>query len=504
MNNKFLLKGNYFKAQFHQNNLGSKIIQKLAPSDTDVTLWSFLSSAEHVEEIVDSAVIGHSFWKKTSIEERIKILLKYKENLVKKSAEIATAIAWETGKPIWECKSEAAGLANKVDVTISDSLPRIKNMTITKLLPGTNGHFIYKPIGPSLVIAPFNFPCHLANGQIISLLLGGNSIIFKPSEKTAYSPQLMFECLVEAGFPSGVINLFQGGGIETNQLVIHPKIKGIFFTGSQNVGKIIAKNCSDQFSKLLALEMGGKNISIIHKDASLNHAVAELINSCFLSSGQRCTSTGIIAVHHLIKDQLIEEFTKATQKILVGHSIEEGDSFMGPLIDEQAENYYFDYTNKAIAEGAEIILPAKKIQKRWKGHYSTPSILFYDMTKGFKSFIGHEIFAPNVTIIPYHHIEEAIALTNSTDYGLASAIFTSTPQIYQKCLEEIDCGLINLNKSTVGASARLPFGGHKNSGNYRPAAVTMIDSCVQLSSSLENWEELNGNWKLISGLAKEI
>lgn len=135
----------------------------------------------------------------------------------------------ESGKPLWEALTEASALISKVDVTITDSLPRIANKQYDEIMPGTKGHVFYKPLGPCAIIGPFNFPCHLANGQILSALIAGNSIIFKPSEKTAYSGQLLIECFHQAGFPKGVINLIQGDGESARRVIKDKSIKGVFF-----------------------------------------------------------------------------------------------------------------------------------------------------------------------------------------------------------------------------------------------------------------------------------
>jgi succinylglutamic semialdehyde dehydrogenase len=493
------LKGNYFNGKFWPVKNPEKQIEKYSPANLQHHLWSLKVSSEHLAPVLKSAEEGHELWRKTPLEIRINTLRKYQAEILKRSDAIATALALETGKPLSECKGEANGLAAKVDVTIKDSLNRISNQAIPDIMPGITGHFTYKPLGPILIIGPFNFPCHLANGQIVSALISGNSIIFKPSEKTACSPEIMTECLHAAGFPPGVINLFQGDGALTAELVKSPVVKGIHFTGSKEVGSKIATSVATNFGKLLALELGGKNATLVHEDASWDHAIAECINSCFLTSGQRCTSTSLIFIHQskLLKFQ--KEFVEIAQKITVGHPIEE-NSFMGPLIDDVAEKHYAFYQAKALEEGAHILMPAQKLVMKHPGYYWSPSIYLYDLKDKNKTFIKQEIFAPNVTLIPYEKLEDAVQVINSTEYGLAFAAFTQSRDVANFCLENVQAGIMNINRSTVGASARLPFGGCKNSGNFRPAGVTMIDSCVQLTSTLETMTHCNSHWKNISGL----
>jgi succinylglutamic semialdehyde dehydrogenase len=159
--------------------------------------------------------------------------------------------------------------------------------------------------------------------------------------------------------------------------------------------------------------------------------------------------------------------------------------FMGPLIDQQSIDNYLLFVGMAKREGIEEVMRGKVLEKNFKGHYVSPSIHLAKTMDPKSHFLMSEIFGPNATFLPFKEIEEAIEIANSTEYGLASAVFTKERSIYEKCLQEIDAGILNLNRSTVGASARLPFGGVKNSGNYRPAAVSTIDACNFQLASLE-------------------
>ena len=337
------LRGDYFNGKFsHRNGLNTsdisksnEEISKTCPGDKSHKLWDALVDYENISKVIESSENGFQIWRKTSFEERINCLKKFQEIATSKKEQIATAIALETGKPLWESRTEAGAIAAKVGVTITESLKRISQETITSVLPSIDGHIIKKPLGPSLVIGPFNFPCHLANGQILSALLTGNSIIFKPSEKTIYSSQMLIECMHEAGFPKGVINFINGTIKTTQDILKHPSIKGIFFTGSYDVGKKILESVGTDITKLVALELGGKNTTILHSDTNIDHALPELLRACYLSSGQRCTSTSMIIVHKSIEDEFINKFKNITEKIIIDHPTKyKVDPFMGPLIDD--------------------------------------------------------------------------------------------------------------------------------------------------------------------------
>lgn len=500
---QFKLLGDYFNGNFSAiNTSADESIKKFSPANLDLELWEASINYENTDKVISSAIQGFDTWRKTSIEERIKCLKNFQLEVNKRKNEFANAIALETGKPLWESQTEAGAISSKVDVTIEDSLERVTNKTLYQVLPKIDGHFVYKPIGPCFIIGPFNFPCHLANGQILSALITGNSIIFKPSEKTIYSSQLLIECLHAAGFPNGVINFINGTGKTASTITKHPAVKGIFFTGSLNVGKMILKDTYQDLSKLVALELGGKNTTIIHEDTNIDHALVEVLRACFLTCGQRCTSTSMIAVHKKIEQEFIQRFKEITEKIIVDHPTEfKTEPFMGPLIDQLSEDRYFDFCKMGLENGATEILAPRKIEAGFKGHYVSPSIHHLNKAEKQNPFTQEEIFGPNATFISYDSIEDAINIANISEYGLAASIFTKQKDIYQTCLRDIDAGIINLNRSTVGATSKLPFGGVKNSGNYHPAAVTMIDHTVARISSLETLDDSSSSLEQVKGLS---
>ncbi len=485
------LKGNYFNQSFHKTpesgpDRSELFIDRYCPANLKQQLWSLPINFKHVGLVVESSKKGFDTWRKISIKEREEYLKRYQEQVISRKDEIATAIALETGKPLWEAQTEVTAVINKVNVTIEDSGPRISPKHYENILPNTTGHLYFKPLGPTLIIGPFNFPCHLANGQMTSSLLAGNSIIFKPSEKTIYSAQLLIECFHAAGFPDGVINLIQGNGEVAHRILNEKCIKGIYFTGSKEIGLKILESTHKDLSKLVALELGGKNASIIHKDSNIEHCLPELLKACFLTSGQRCISTSLVPIHSSLIDEFVSKFHNLSKKIIVDHPIDhEKAPLMGPLIDQQALDSYLLFMGMAKREGMEEIMRGKQLEKKYPGYYVSPSIHIANDFNKKSHFLTSELFGPNCTFIPYNEIDEAIEIVNSTEYGLAASVFTQSQEVYDLCLRDIACGQVNLNRSTVGASSKLPFGGVKNSGNYRPAAVSTIDSCTYQMASLE-------------------
>lgn len=502
----FTLKGNYFNGEFHQPPTSGPRASEVSiarenPANTQETLWQMHLCYDHVDEALDSVTKGFRIWRALPQKERNNYLRRYQEQVMARKDEMARAIALETGKPLWEAMTEVASVIGKVAVTIDESLPRVKEQNYPEILPQTHGAIYYKPLGPCLIIGPFNFPCHLANGQILSALVTGNSIIFKPSEKTAYSAQLILECFHAAGFPAGVVNLIQGNGEIARRLTTAKEIKGLYFTGSKEVGLKILQDTHKDLSKLVQLELGGKNTSIIHSDATIDFTLHELLKASYLTTGQRCTSTALVAIHESMVQEFIERFHALAKRIIVDHPIDHAQApFMGPLVDQKAMDTYLLFMGMAKREGIEEVMRGKHLDKKYPGHYVSPSIHLAKELDPQSHFLSSEIFGPNVTFIPYRDFEEAIEIANSTEYGLASAVFTKDETLFKKAAMEIDSGLINWNRSTVGASAKLPFGGVKNSGNHRPAAVSTVDACVYPMASLHLKVEDQINWNEVVGL----
>ncbi|MGZ3696968.1 MAG: aldehyde dehydrogenase family protein, partial [Bdellovibrionota bacterium] len=405
----------------------------------------------------------------------------------KREEEMTEIIAREVGKPLWESKTEVTAMLNKVDITINDSMKLVTDYEIPKIMDNTTGACRYRPLGVMAVIGPFNFPGHLPNGHIVPALLTGNTVVFKPSEKTPMVGQLMAECFQEAGFPAGVFNLVQGEREVGRRLVVHEGVDAVLFTGSYEVGTRIKQDTLQQHWKLLALEMGGKNAAIIWSDADLEVAIHETLLGAYLTTGQRCSATSRILVHTSLLDQFLTRFHERAKAFTIGHPLD--NPFMGPLIESGSVDRYMKFLGIAQREGAEIIMRGKSLELSTRGNYVTPSICWVkepslEATK--KSIYQQtELFAPNVAILGVSELEEAIAQANATSFGLVTSVFSKDRAVYDKALDGLHFGLINWNRSTVGASSKLPFGGFKKSGNHFPTALTSTLYCTAPIASLE-------------------
>lgn len=494
-------KGNYFDGEFHIAHSSDESWSIKSPANLKDTVIEIKSSYQHIAQACEAAKKAFDSWSELPLDARKEYLLKLKKVFQERAEDIAKVISRETGKPFWEAKTEAAALVNKIDITLEHSLKRVAEEKISAALPGVDGFIRYKARGVMAVVGPFNFPAHLPNGHIIPALIMGNTIVFKPSDKTPAVGQLYAELVHQAGLPAGVFNLVQGQGEIGRRLVQNEHIDGILFTGSYEVGLKIKQDTLDHYWKILALEMGGKNSTVVWDDADLEKAVYETIIGAYMTSGQRCSCTSKVILHKKIRDRFIENFHETAKKLTVGHW--KDNPFMGPLIGKDSVDKYLRFQDIAKREGSESLMRGKILDVGYEGYYVTPSINIVEKFNRESVYQKNEIFGPNVAVYTVNEFDEALEVVNAAGYGLSMAVFTKNRSHYERALRRARVGLLNFNRTTNGASSRLPFGGMGKSGNDRPSGHFAIDYCGIPVGSLED----NGGFdrtKMLTGITYDF
>ncbi len=385
--------------------------------------------------------------------------------------ELTAAISREIGKPLWEAKTEAQAMVSKVDVTLQEGASFTRDVRLEDL-PGEVRH---RPLGVVAVLGPFNFPGHLPNGQLVPALLAGNTVVFKPSDKGPLTAQVMARCFEDAGLPPGVFNLVQGGVEVAKAVVSHPGVDAILFTGSLPVGRDIIAANAHRPGVLVALELGGKNASLVLDDAELERTVREVAFSGFATAGQRCTATSRVYVTRGIADAFCARLVAVTRGLRVGHPRD--DVFMGPLISEAARQRLQRARALAVAGGYEALLPGGTFEAKTRGFYVTPSVHRITGRGAVEGYADTELFAPDLAVHVVDDADQAVALANETEFGLSAAVFTRSAEAFERAADELRVGVLHWNRSSAGASGRLPFGGIRSSGNHRPAGILMGTSC---------------------------
>ncbi|MGZ6142753.1 MAG: aldehyde dehydrogenase family protein [Myxococcales bacterium] len=399
-------------------------------------------------------------------EPRVQLVRDIGAVLKKREEELARAIALDVGKPLWEARTEAQACSAKAAITADDGMKLVAGFT-----QGAQ-ELRFRPLGVLAVLGPFNFPVHLPNGHVLPALACGNAVVFKPSEVAPHAAEVYARCLEEAGVPPGLFNLVQGGPSSGAALAAHRGVDGVLFTGSWAVGQAIEKAAQGQ-PKMLALEMGGKNAAIVLGDADFDKAVYDVLFSAFVSAGQRCTAASRAIIVGDAR-RFAKRIAQLAEKLSIGHPLDDG-VFMGPLASPAALEKF----EKGLAgAGEEVLLASRRVKPRGlDGCYLTPSVHFVQNSRN-TPYQREELFGPDLAVVPAASEEEALALANATDYGLAASVHTRSAEAFDRCQRALECGVVNWNAPTVGASGRLPFGGLKRSGNHRPAALWSTLYCA--------------------------
>ncbi|MES3038500.1 MAG: succinylglutamate-semialdehyde dehydrogenase [Bdellovibrionota bacterium] len=486
--------GDFINGTFTPVVKGHGEFKNTSPADTSDCIMTLRFDRDNVEVACHAAKAAYPAWARLEEKERRSYLLRLKEIFIQNEKEIAELISRDTGKPLWDSTTEAKALVNKIDITLNFSNKLIAEERIKDALPQVDGVIRYRSRGAMAVLGPFNFPAHLPNGHIIPALYAGNTIVFKPSEQTPSVGQFYAELIAKADFPKGVFNMIQGDGESGRRLAANEEVDGILFTGSYEVGLRIKQETINHYWKILALEMGGKNATVVWEDADIDKAIYETLIGSYLSSGQRCSGTSRVFVHEKIADQFTDRFYEAAKKLTIGHWSE--NPFMGPLINAGAVEKYIRFQEIANRENCESLMRGKALDLKHKGFYVTPSIHLVNKYDPQSVYQKTEIFGPNVGIMKVNDFHETMKYVNCTGYGLVMALFTKDKALYEEALIQARVGLLNWNRTTNGASSKLPFGGMGKSGNDRPSAHFAINYCTIPVASLEDLTPYDESKKL--------
>ncbi len=488
------------------------LLENRSPADASMQLTPVAWSAAQVARAVEAARAAQPAWAARPLQERISVIRAIGAACSARAEELAQAIALDIGKPLWEARTEVSAVVNKAAVTVDEGLAWVRGFVPSAQGPNAPVSDTaaplecrYRPLGVLAVLGPFNFPVHLPNGHILPALATGNSVVFKPSEVAPRVAELYARILHEAGVPPGVFNLVQGPGSVGAALAAHEGVNAVLFTGSWAVGQRIEEATRGQ-SKLLALEMGGKNAALVLDDADEDKALYDILFSAYVSAGQRCTAASRCIVQGPASraDVFAAKLARLASNLVIGHPSDD-NVFMGPLASDKAART-FDVGIAAAQSSAsdiEELLASRTVSPRGLvGAYRSPALHRVHTPRG-TPFEREELFGPSLSVYAAATDEEAIALANATDYGLAASVHTSDAARFSRCLAALECGLVNQNAPTVGASGRLPFGGLKRSGNHRPAALFSTLYCTSPVAVMRG-EPLLDKRKLAPGVAWSI
>ncbi|WP_148252792.1 succinylglutamate-semialdehyde dehydrogenase [Aidingimonas lacisalsi] len=452
---------------------------KLDPVSHD-ELWHGGSAApEQVAASVNAARQAFPAWARMPFTERQALVERFRDVLESRREALATAIAQETGKPLWEARTEIGAMIGKVAISLRAYEERTGEHQ--RDAGGARAVLRHRPHGVMAVFGPYNFPGHLPNGHMVPALLAGNTVVFKPSEQTPLTADLTVQCWREAGLPDGVINLVQGAAPVGQALAASPSIDGLLFTGSAKVGGILHRQFAGQLDKILALELGGNNPLVVRDVPDERAAVLSILQSAFLSGGQRCTcARRLIVPEGAVGDRLIESLVTAMDRLHVAGQFASPEPFYAGLASLQAADGLLQAQADLETAGGMVLSRMRRLE----GNTSLLSPGLIDVT-GLE-VPDEEHFGPLLKVTRYRDWEEAIALANDTRYGLSAGLIGGERSDWDDFLLRIRAGIVNWNRQTTGASGDAPFGGIGDSGNHRPSAYYAADYCAYPVASMES------------------
>ncbi|MEH7402165.1 aldehyde dehydrogenase family protein [Gottfriedia acidiceleris] len=470
---------NYINGEWKQPTLG-EYRENYSPHNGE-SLGEFPSSTEEdTRQAILAAKTAFLSWKKLSYQQRAAYLQKAADLLKTKVHEVGRDLTLEEGKTL----AEGIGETQRA-ISILEYFAGEARQPVGEVIPsGNTNTFLYTtrtPIGPIGLITPWNFPIAIPVWKMAPALVYGNTVVIKPADLTPKSVYHVIKALDEAGIPPGVVNcVFGRGSVVGTELVEHPYIKAISFTGSNQVGNQIQQKATAK-GKKVQMELGGKNPLIVLADADIEKAVEIAVSGAFKSTGQKCTATSRVIVEETIYEVFRDRLVERTKSLKVGNPLHD-ETFVGPAVSQSQLDGVLAMIEAGKDEatllcGGEI--PADKELKN--GFYIQPTI--FENVSSDARIAREEIFGPVVALFKVKNYEEAVEMANDTEYGLSAAICTNDFTIAQRFVEDIEVGLVHVNNETAGSEPQVPFGGCKSSSTgSREQGKTAIDFYTQVKT----------------------
>ena len=450
------------------------------PSNEEPFAIISLGYKDDSDVAVNAAKNTFNIWKEISKEERINLLEKLLKIYKKRFNEMTEAITTEMGSPI-DYSSSTHTVSGQSH--IEDFILRLKEFNFEEHFDSKSNNYIsYEPIGVCGLITPWNWPINQIALKVVPALATGCTMILKPSEIAPISAMLFTEMIDEAGFPPGVFNLVNGDGAGVGTYISsHPDIDMVSFTGSTRAGKLISKNAANTI-KRVCLELGGKGGNIVFADSYPN-AVRDGIRNVMSNSGQSCDAPTRMLVEKSIYKRAIKEAADEAKLIKVDLASKKGDH-IGPVVSKTQYDKIINLIKSGISEGATLAAGGPDLPNNLnKGYFIKPTI-FTNVTNDME-IAKKEIFGPVLSIIPFETEEEAIKITNDTEYGLGNYLQTEDKEKAKRVAKKLRSGIVYINGNA--ADAGTPFGGYRQSGNGREGGKWGLEEFLEVKT-ITGWK----------------
>ena len=446
----------------------------------------FSTSAE-VDEAVAAGRTAFESWRSRSVEERIQPLFELKHLLEERHDEFAELLVREHGKTLTEARGELRrGIEN---VEVACGIPKMMQAgTLANAAPDIDESAIRQPLGVFTAITPFNFPGMIPLWFLPYAVATGNAFVLKPSEQTPLTSQYLFECIDEAGFPAGVVQLLNGGRDTVGALLEHEDIAGVSFVGSTPVAKYVYETAAGTGKRVQA-QGGAKNHIIVTESADIDLAAEQSVSSACACSGERCLANDVVLVAEAVYDEFAARVVDVATEQVVGDGLD-GQTDIGPLItDTHAQNVRNDIQT-GIDEGATLLRDGRDVSvEGYAGSFLGPTILG-DVTVDME-ITREEIFGPVLGLVRVGGLTEAIEVINQSRFGNAASLFTDSGSEARRFRHDTQAGNLGVNVGTVGPMAFFHFGGRKDSffGDLHAQGEDMIQFYTDKTIYIERWPD---------------
>jgi succinate-semialdehyde dehydrogenase/glutarate-semialdehyde dehydrogenase len=446
-------------------------IEVTSPATGELLGTVAASTPAQVDAAVRAAADAFPAWRKVSLLERVELCRAAFAICMERADEIAEMITREVGKTIRESREEMVEYTADHFRRASEDVLRYAGRVLPSTQERTNDKrivVVQEPVGVVAAVTPWNFPVDIAGIPIVYGLAIGCTAVWKPSEHAPLCANMFAEVIHDAGFPAGTLNVVHGRGDVGSQLVRHPDVGAVVFTGSSHTGEQVAR---DAALKNRVLELGGNGPQIVLADANVEKAADAAIVGCFYLAGQCCTAAERILVHESVKDDFIAALTERTKALRVGDPLDE-ETDMGPLCTPEVLARTREHLDDAVAKGARVVLGGGH-----EGQFHEPTIV--DGVTSNMRIAREETFGPVAPIITFSTLDEALELANETEYGLTASVFTRSLHDAWRAAEELRHGTVHINETTNYWDQLAPFGGAKKSGAGRELAGWMLDALTE-------------------------
>jgi malonate-semialdehyde dehydrogenase (acetylating)/methylmalonate-semialdehyde dehydrogenase len=438
---------------------GRDVLPVPNPATEEVLAEVPLSVAADVDAAVNAAQKAFAGWKEVPVTERARVMLRFRELLVRDLDSLARTLTEENGKTLEESVAEIWRGIEVVE--FAAGMPHLMKGEVTpQVSRGVDMEMMRVPVGVVAGITPFNFPVMVPLWMIPLALAAGNTFVLKPSERTPLSAVRLVELAAEAGVPDGVLNLVHGGKEAVDALLRHPGVQAVSFVGSQPVAEIVYRTAAAHGKRVQALA-GAKNHHIVHETANLEGAVRTVVSSAFGCAGQRCMAGSVVVVTESIADRFVKALTEAADRVRVGNGLEPGVE-QGPLIRAEHRARVLQLMDRGVSEGAVVVRDGRNLIKEMeRGYFLGPTVL--DQVRPEMTVAREELFAPVLSVIRVKDLDEAVRTVNLSRFGNAAVLYTESGQVARKYREEVQAGMLGINVGVPVPAAFYPFSGWKQS-----------------------------------------